>query len=238
VTVETADEDGEVRARPVRPGRVLGVRPQRFQRRPLSEPVFRVPPAFNVNNDRCGTWSRLGINARILSGPTAGKFGSETAFAEFPWHVALLKADSGEYMCAGALLSARYAVTVAHCVRKYVNTPLLVRVGDWDLSDRQEMLPSFDVQVRPFLCGFNNCFLLLTPVVPASAGESGDCARGLLRGKSAERRGTGSLQVPARLQHDAARRHHLPTSSRAGRPSTARLQRLHRHRMGPDHFHY
>ena len=35
-------------------------------------PNVPIPPAFNVNNERCGISASIGINARVLSGRTPG----------------------------------------------------------------------------------------------------------------------------------------------------------------------
>ena len=50
-------------------------------------------------------------------------------------------------MCAATIISARFVLTVAHCVQKHQLSPLMVRVGDWDLKATREMFPSYDVQV-------------------------------------------------------------------------------------------
>ena len=62
------------------------------------------------------------------------QFQAETSFGEFPWHVAIVNGETGDYLCAGTIISARFVITVAHCVRKFQLTLLFVRVGDWDLS--------------------------------------------------------------------------------------------------------
>lgn len=116
-----------------------------------------VPQAFNVNNDRCGLSSATGINARVLAGRKPGsqvgrrdvwffyseilyesfvclQLESDTSFGEFPWHAAVVNGETGDYLCAGTIISARFVLTVAHCVRKFQLTLLFVRVGDWDLS--------------------------------------------------------------------------------------------------------
>jgi len=101
-----------------------------------------------VNNERCGVSSRMGINARILSGRKPGsEFEAETSFAEFPWHAAVVNGETGEYLCAGTIVSARFVLTVAHCVQKLQKALLMVRVGDWDLKTTREMFPSYDVEV-------------------------------------------------------------------------------------------
>ncbi|KAK4017995.1 hypothetical protein OUZ56_000067 [Daphnia magna] len=112
-------------------------------------PVRPIPPMYGVDNERCGVSSSSGINARVLSGrKPASDMESETSFAEFPWHVAVVNGQTGDYLCAGTIISARFIMTVAHCVRKFQFTLLFVRVGDWDLSGIGEMFPSYDVEVQ------------------------------------------------------------------------------------------
>lgn len=104
---------------------------------------------FSVNGDRCGVSSSSGINARILSGRKEGsEFDAEANMAEFPWHVGIINGETGNYLCGGAIISGRFVVTVAHCVRRYQLSLLFVRVGDWDLSVTSEMFPSYDVEVQ------------------------------------------------------------------------------------------
>lgn len=104
---------------------------------------------YGVDNERCGISSSSGINARVLSGrKPSSQLEAETSFAEFSWHVAVVNGETGDYLCAGTIISARFIMTVAHCVRKFQLTLLFVRVGDWDLSGVGEMFPSYDVEVQ------------------------------------------------------------------------------------------
>jgi secreted trypsin-like serine protease len=112
-------------------------------------PYRPIPSMFGVDNERCGVSSSSGINARVLSGrKPSSQLEAETNFAEFPWHVAVVNGETGDYLCAGTIISARFVMTVAHCVRKFQLTLLFVRVGDWDLSGVGEMFPSYDVEVQ------------------------------------------------------------------------------------------
>ena len=58
----------------------------------------------------------------------------------------MINGETGEYMCAGTIISARFVLTVAHCVQRLQKSLLMVRVGDWDLQTTREMLPSYDVE--------------------------------------------------------------------------------------------
>ena len=58
----------------------------------------------------------------------------------------MVNGETGEYLCAGTIVSARFVLTVAHCVQKLQKALLMVRVGDWDLKTTREMFPSYDVE--------------------------------------------------------------------------------------------
>lgn len=107
-----------------------------------------IPAIFNVNSDRCGLSASTGINARVLSGRKPGsQMEAETSFGQFPWHAAVVNGETGDYLCAATIISARFVLTVAHCVRKFQLTLLFVRIGDWDLSTTAEMMPSVAITI-------------------------------------------------------------------------------------------
>ncbi|XP_058816383.1 uncharacterized protein LOC131679667 [Topomyia yanbarensis] len=74
-----------------------------------------------TNHKECGI---LGID-RIVNGEVAAVF-------EFPWMV-LLQAGSGKFVCGGTLISRRYVLTAAHCI-KNASPITSVRLGENDIN--------------------------------------------------------------------------------------------------------
>ncbi|KAF0287663.1 Phenoloxidase-activating factor 2 [Amphibalanus amphitrite] len=93
---------------------------------------------------QCGRGAEVGLHARVTT--QRGEDGV-TGYGEYPWHVAVLTVDL-TYLCAGVLVAPRLVLTVAHCVTPLpAGTPLVVRVGDWDLASERELYPAYDVEV-------------------------------------------------------------------------------------------
>ncbi|KAL9705719.1 hypothetical protein quinque_009237 [Culex quinquefasciatus] len=61
--------------------------------------------------------------------------GQNTRYNEFPW-MALLIDSSGNIICGGSLISARFVLTAAHCV--YFRKVTMVRLGEYDTSTEQD----------------------------------------------------------------------------------------------------
>ncbi|KAG4069063.1 hypothetical protein HA402_008374 [Bradysia odoriphaga] len=75
-----------------------------------------------------------GLNSRIVGG-------QETAPNEFPSTAALVSTTYVALFCGATIISSRYVVTAAHCLRKTYSYETAVLVGDHDLttgSDTQE----------------------------------------------------------------------------------------------------
>ena len=97
-----------------------------------------------MSTARCGRGAAAGLHARVTT--QRGEDGV-SGYGEYPWHVAVLTVDL-TYLCAGVLVAPRLALTVAHCVSPLApGTPLVVRVGDWDLASERELYPAYDVEV-------------------------------------------------------------------------------------------
>ncbi|XP_055599587.1 CLIP domain-containing serine protease HP8-like [Uranotaenia lowii] len=73
-----------------------------------------------LNPKQCGVQA----GDRISKGTVAKPF-------EYPWMV-LLKDSSGAFVCGGTLISKRYVLTAAHCLRGYFNITS-VRLGENDI---------------------------------------------------------------------------------------------------------
>ncbi|XP_055346398.1 phenoloxidase-activating factor 2-like [Paramacrobiotus metropolitanus] len=71
---------------------------------------------------------------------------NEAEFGEYPWMAAILKTDLN-YVCGGALIDARIVLSAAHCVAKVKNEDLIVRLGEYDVSETTEP-PYQDIHVK------------------------------------------------------------------------------------------
>ncbi|GFS39960.1 phenoloxidase-activating factor 2 [Nephila pilipes] len=111
---------------------------------PPPEPSFPSPPRYpnkGKSSDACGVRKVYGIQGRLKQLQYSADV---SEFGEYPWQVAILKkvvGDKNLYLCGGVLISPQWIATVAHCIKKDKTSPLLVRLGEWDVNRKDESYP-------------------------------------------------------------------------------------------------
>ncbi|XP_073846509.1 phenoloxidase-activating factor 2-like [Musca autumnalis] len=115
-----------------------------------TEPV--IPAIPSVIHQGCGWRNKYGIGYKI-----SGANNNEAEFGEFPWMVAIVRSmDVGneiilEYHCGGSLIAKNVVLTAAHCVINREANELVVRAGEWDTHDTNEILPHADRRVQEII---------------------------------------------------------------------------------------
>lgn len=117
---------------------------------------------------KCGKRNFVGIESRISEGDIAQYGECRTSVlntnsevlqivystAEFPWMVVVLmkmdisRDDAYSYKCGGSLIHPSVVLTAAHCIDSVKPAKLVIRAGEWDLSDTDELYPHQDRAVR------------------------------------------------------------------------------------------
>ncbi|CAL1266437.1 unnamed protein product [Larinioides sclopetarius] len=117
---------------------------------PPPEPSYNTPPRFpdKTNQyDVCGVRKVYGVQRRLKQ----LQYTADVAeFGEYPWQVAILKkvvGDKNLYLCGGVLIAPQWIATVAHCIKKDKTSPLLVRLGEWDVNRKDETYPYIEKDV-------------------------------------------------------------------------------------------
>ncbi|CAL4103096.1 unnamed protein product, partial [Meganyctiphanes norvegica] len=102
-------------------------------------PVYRPEPRY-----QCGQ-----SNSRGLLGRVSNYEEGDTEFGEYPWQAAILKRENNavNYVCGAVLIDDRHVLTAAHCVDGLLAANLKVRVGEWDVANKDEFYNHIELQV-------------------------------------------------------------------------------------------
>ncbi|CAL1260799.1 unnamed protein product [Larinioides sclopetarius] len=88
-------------------------------------------------------FSECGIPAPFPKSKVVG--GTHSSFGEWPWQVSVRRSSffgfASTHRCGGAILSASWIATAAHCVDDLLKSQIRIRVGEYDFSTVQEPAP-------------------------------------------------------------------------------------------------
>jgi len=117
------------------------------------DPDHVAPPPALRHQPKCGTRHQNGLFANVQN---QGK--SDTQFGEWPHMCAILEEREvptpyggleliTEYKCGGSLISAGVVLTAAHCISSLDPSTVIVRCGEWDTQQENEVLQHQDRRV-------------------------------------------------------------------------------------------
>ncbi|GIY02044.1 serine proteinase stubble [Caerostris darwini] len=88
-------------------------------------------------------FTECGIPAPFPKSKVVG--GTHSSFGEWPWQVSVRRSSffgfASTHRCGGAILSASWIATAAHCVDDLLKSQIRIRVGEYDFSTVQEPAP-------------------------------------------------------------------------------------------------
>lgn len=98
-------------------------------------PTKPVPPELEELRPTCGIPV---LHKRIIGGNEANP-------NKWAWMAALLRSDTGEHYCGGALISKRYVITAAHCTEGLKAANITVRLGAHNIQEPSENVKDIEV---------------------------------------------------------------------------------------------
>ncbi|ODM97361.1 Serine proteinase stubble [Orchesella cincta] len=112
---------------------VTTTRPQVLDRTQYPDAAFFTPNGTLLINDPkliCGR--RFFPASRIVGG-------ADATYGKWPWQISIRtwqnQAKTYVHSCGAALLNENWAITAAHCVEKVLSSEVILRLGEFDLSD-------------------------------------------------------------------------------------------------------
>lgn len=109
-----------------------GAEPHAHMKRTTPRPE---PPELQELRSTCGIPV---LHKRIVGGQEANP-------NQWAWMAALMRSETGEHYCGGALISNRYVVTAAHCTVGLKAANITVRLGAYDIQEPSEHVKDIEV---------------------------------------------------------------------------------------------
>lgn len=109
------------------------------------KPERRVIPTIYGNKYMCGHRSYPFYEEG--SGGDGSQSG-DSNYLEFPWMVAVLEKERSHYLCGGVLIHPMVVLTAAHCLEEPAIHEIKVRLGEWNISNSNEMYVEQELDIR------------------------------------------------------------------------------------------
>lgn len=93
------------------------------------------PPELQELRSTCGIPI---LHKRIVGGKEANP-------NQWAWMAALIRSETGDHYCGGALISNRYVVTAAHCTTGLKAINITIRLGAYDIREPSEHVKDIEV---------------------------------------------------------------------------------------------